>query len=413
MTRPAAGGSAPPSGAAPGDLGSARYQDGATGRTLPVRLRAEAAWLVILHPDGRELDRWPGDGVRPLPDGPPGALGLEAGSAVRLLPDDDATPARLAAAFPAIAGPAHRPPRRWAAGPTLAGAVLSLLLVVFVLIPALAPVLTELVPPSLDRRVGEAVAESLADMIGADMVGDEGLPRRCEDPAGTAALETMLARLSGPGPHVPADGFSVRVVGSRMVNAFALPGGILVVPAAMITVADSPEALAGVLAHEMGHAVARDPMVRVIRVGLFGAVLSLVTGDFSGGVVAALLTQALESGYSQEREMAADAFAADRLEAAGLPVGPLARLFERMRDIHGDPPVWLRWLSSHPDTAVRIAALEARLSRDPPAGAVPLLLPEAWDALRRICGSVVAPEPAPPEPVGGASGGGVSRGGPA
>lgn len=412
MTRPADAGSAPPGGAEPGDLGSARYQDGATGKTLAVRLRAEVAWLVILHPDGRELDRWPGAKVHPLPDGPPGALGLEAGSAVRLLPDDDATPARLAAAFPATAGPAHRAPRRWSAGLTLAGAVLSLLLVVFVLIPALAPVLAGLVPPSLERRVGEAVAESLADMV-----GDEGLPRRCEDPAGTAALETMLARLSGPGPHLPAEGFRVRVVGSRMVNAFALPGGVLVVPAAMITVADSPEALAGVLAHEMGHAVARDPTVRVIRVGLFGAVVSLVTGDFSGGVAAALLTQALESGYSQEREMAADAFAADRLEAAGLPVAPLARLFGRMRDSHGDPPVWLRWLSSHPDTAVRIAALEARLSRDPPAGAAPLLPPGAWDALRRICGSVVAPETAPlgeapREPEGGA-GGRVSRGGPA
>lgn len=358
-------------------LGGAAYLDGSTGRRLDVTLAADGPELVILRTDGRELDRWPGADLRPMPDAGPMVLGLGGDGLAAIEVTDDSVRNRLRAAFPDSGGAAHRRPPRIPLMGWLAGAAVSLALILFVLIPALAVPLSRLVPDWLQAEIGEGVAE----IIGAIFV-EAGDPLVCQAPAGTTAMNRIMERLTAA-DNEGAPPLQVRVIGSGVVNAFAAPGGHIGIPLGMIKFAESPEALAAVIAHEVGHVVNGDSMVRVMRVGLMSVLVSLVTGDASGGLAAALVVQVLESGYSQEQERQADLYAATTLVRANLPVEPFADLFDRLDRQMGPLPDWVGWVGSHPETASRVAELRAIA---PPAAVRPLLSADEWTALQGICG---------------------------
>ena len=96
---------------------------------------------------------------------------------------------------------------------------------------------------------------------------------------------------------------TVIVLDDPMVNAFAAPGGQIVFFRGMIESAESPDELAAVMAHEVGHVVARDPTRLALRsVGSVG-LLGLLLGDFAGGgLIVVLADQLLDSSYSREAE---------------------------------------------------------------------------------------------------------------
>lgn len=386
-------GSAP--GTRPGEgfpLGDAVYVDGQTGRRLPVRLGRDGADLVIRRPDGRELDRWPGADLRPMPGAVEGAagpilLGLGADSLAALEVADDGVRERLLAAFPQGRGPAHRPARQVPLLAWLAGSAASLAVILLVLIPALAEPLARLVPAALQDRIGRETAS----LVGSLLVRP-GHPLVCTDPEGIAALDKMRDRLlaalpaeatEAAGAAPGSDSIRVQVVGSGLVNAFAAPGGHIVLTHGIIRYADGPEAVAGVLAHEIGHVVAGDGMVRVMRTTMSGVIVALLTGDASGGFGAAGLGQFMEAGYSQDQERAADLFAVRLLAASRLPVAPFIGLFEKIGQEVGEAPDWLGWIATHPDPAARVA--ELRGYDTGPTGPA-LLTAEEWQALRGICG---------------------------
>ncbi|QJE74490.1 M48 family metallopeptidase [Aerophototrophica crusticola] len=372
------------------DLGTALYEDRRLGRSVPVLLRGEGGFLLLLREDGRELDRWPAAAVRPVPDaGADGhaRLGLAADSpALLALPCPEVPPALagfLAGQGRSPALKAHKAKRDLPLPVWLGGAAASVVLLLFVVLPALGDVLAGFVPPSLERRIGEQVAE-----VATGILVKGGRKAECRTPEGTAALDRLVQRIRLPdGPAV-----QVRVIDSDMVNAFAAPGGFIVVPVGMVRFAGTPEALLGVLAHEVGHVAEGHAMRRVMRVAMSSTLLTLLTGDLGGGIGAAAVGQMVESGYSQEHEREADAYAVAALRAAGLPTDPFADLFGRMQLKVGDQPKWLALVASHPDIQSRIAAI--RGGDGPAAGSGPDLSAD-WAALQAICG------PPPPETEAG------------
>lgn len=191
------------------------------------------------------------------------------------------------------------------------GAVASFVLLLFVVIPGLAGWLAPLVPTQTAEALGQQVRGQAAALLSSA----DPEARYCTDATGMAALQAMSARLTRDAP-LPYD-LHLAVVDSEVVNAFAAPGGHVVVLRGLIDEAGDAEEVAAVLAHEIGHVAARDPMRAAMRSAGSAGLLGLALGDFvGGGVVATVTTQLIDAHYSRAAERDADVFAAGAADPA-------------------------------------------------------------------------------------------------
>ncbi|MEM7544783.1 MAG: M48 family metallopeptidase [Pseudomonadota bacterium] len=360
-----------------------RYFDGQTARPRDVVVKFGDASLIILDMGDMPIAHWSLAGVRDIGDG------REDGS-LTLTPDYDADE-RLTIDDPTMVQAIRtvckdlrqrRPttPKRWRKVALWTVAALgSVYMIMFHIVPALSDQLATLIPPEAEAAMGEKMVDQFADLL---TPGDE--PRFCSTPKGDKALAAMTARLEGTANvYLP---LTVRVLDHEMVNAFALPGGQIVLFRGLIRTADAPEEVAAVLAHEIGHVVARDPTRLTLRSAGTAGILGLLLGDFTGATVTVALSEALlRSGYQREAETSADHFATALLAAEGLPSEPMAAFFLKLKEMTGDSdPGLLSHLSTHPDLQGR--ADKAR-EADTVGGSAfkPVLDDQEWVALRNIC----------------------------
>ena len=114
------------------------------------------------------------------------------------------------------------------------------------------------------------------------------------------------------------------------LNAFALPGGHIVLTDALVKMlADKPDALVGVLAHELGHVQHQHGLRLAAQTSALGVIAGLALGDFSVLLAGApaLLAQL---GYSRDFEREADAYARELLRAAGISPRVMVEFFDRL-----------------------------------------------------------------------------------
>ena len=212
-----------------------------------------------------------------------------------------------------------------------AGAVASVLVIMFVILPRLSDQLATMIPVERETVIGDASMAQIHQFLG----GSEENDLTCKNPAGLAALEKMTARMVGD-TEIPYD-LNVRVFKHEMINAFAVPGGNVVLFEGLLDAARTPEEVAGVLGHEVGHVVNRDPMRLTLRSAGSVGILGMVFGDFAGGFMALALTEKLISAqYSQGAEADADVFAHELMADANLPAASFAEFFVTLKDRYGD-----------------------------------------------------------------------------
>lgn len=256
-------------------------------------------------------------------------------------------------------------------------AVGAVALILLVILPALAGTLARLIPLETEMRFGRAVTAQMERFLGASENG----ALDCDAPAGRAALDKMVQRLTD-GRDIGYD-LNVRVFDHPMLNAFAAPGGHVVLVRGLIDEAETPDAVAAVLAHEIGHVVSRDATRNALRVAGSAGILSLILGDVAGGaVLVAVADQMLNSAYSREAERNADAYALQMLNDAGISSDGFGDFFDRLAREEGGFAL-PEYLSTHPLSAERAAK-----ARDNAAGqdaTVPVLSEAEWQALRQIC----------------------------
>lgn len=142
-------------------------------------------------------------------------------------------------------------------------------------------------------------------------------------------------------------------------NAFALPGGHVVLTDELaLMLKDEPNAITGVLAHELGHVTHRHGLRMVVQASLAASLISLVVGDVSA-FLATVPVVLSEQAYSREAEREADQAAADTLKKSGVSPAVMVVFFQRIdawrkaqQEDAGD--VLPIALSSHPSDAERI-----------------------------------------------------------
>ncbi len=213
-----------------------------------------------------------------------------------------------------------------------------------------------------EARIGEEVKAELAR---------RGV-RPLEDPVVVRYVEGIAARVFGPaGRERPGAALHVHVIDdARTVNAFATPGGHLYVHSGLLLVAEDEAQVAGVLAHEAGHVVRRHAARQLVDAYGLQAILSLALGKnprlletLAGRIAATGLLLAHSREQEREADEAAVRFTAD----AGYDPRGIVDFFRILRGSERQGPKAVAWLSTHPSTADRIAAVERAIRR---AGAV-------------------------------------------
>ena len=209
---------------------------------------------------------------------------------------------------------------------------------------ALSSVLTPVVPLSVDRKLG-AIADAT---LGA---------RDCPNHAAKKYVEQLAQPLLDAARPLPFE-LSFRVLDDPEVNAMALPGGFVVVNRGLLEAAKDGEEIAGVLGHEIQHALLRHGTRRMLREMGGALALSLLFGGSDLHDYALVGSRLTGLKYDRAEEHEADQQGVALLVRAQIDPSGLARFFERLSKDNPNPP---ELLSTHPDPGNR--ALEIRAAR--------------------------------------------------
>jgi predicted Zn-dependent protease len=235
----------------------------------------------------------------------------------------------------------------------------------FLAIPLLSGVLAKLVPASVEAKIGEQMMDELAKN-----------GKFCRSEPGLAALDGLVDRLAATTDGKYA--FNVYVANDEVLNAFAAPGGHVVIFRGILEEAEKPEEVAGVLAHEMAHVTEGHPRRGMVQALGYGVFRLITPGDDNIG--AELVKSAFANRYSRDDELEADRTGVGMLNAAGIDSRGLTVFFDRLSAKGQEIPGALEFLSTHPSGETRKAELDGLTQ----AGA-PALTDEEWAALKAAC----------------------------
>jgi Zn-dependent protease with chaperone function len=220
-------------------------------------------------------------------------------------------------------------------------------------IPVLTHYVVQWLPPSVEQRIGQ---QALAQIQESWLKPSALKP--VEQAQWRARFNAAVQRAYGA--KAPAWQLHFHEAPFLGPNAFALPGGEIVVTDELVKLLqDQPDALLGVLGHELGHVQHQHGMKMAVRVGLVGAVTGVLLGD-AGTLLATVPSLLLTQGYSRDSEREADQDAAVMLHRNGISPSAMALFFERIRNPKSSEKSKHQELlpisiSSHPADAERIA----------------------------------------------------------
>lgn len=184
--------------------------------------------------------------------------------------------------------------------------------------------------------------------------------------------------------------WQIELIDNDTVNAWALPGGKIGVHKGLLRYVASPEELAAVISHEVGHAelshgvaqiknkrftqgmsnIAKQRIVEKVGRGKTGAIGALVTNEFLTAFEGPIF-EMITSGYSQDLEFAADNHIVGVFHAIGYDTGRATTFYNTMlRLVPAGTKTTTSLYATHPGTKERIKRLEAAIKKDKsPVGA--------------------------------------------
>ncbi len=227
---------------------------------------------------------------------------------------------------------------------------------------------------SIASNIPVSSEEKLGAMVYAQI---RASTKEVTDPAMVAQLKAVTDRLV-PAVDDTRYTFKFHIVENDTINAFALPGGHIVVHSALLKKAKSPEEIAGVLAHEICHITHRHSMRSMVSGLGTTVIIRALFGDYA--VLAEGASTLLNQKYSQDIENEADATGWKYLIAAKIDPQGMIDLFQTLLDEEKEMGLEANGatdvISSHPAIADRIAAL-SKLRKEVPAGTVfePIVIP--------------------------------------
>jgi len=231
---------------------------------------------------------------------------------------------------------------------------------------AIVELAVDRIPVEWERQIGESAK---AEFLASHQVLHEG-------PV-VEAVQEITKRLTEQIPSNPYR-FDVTVVRSDTVNAFALPGGFVVVFTGLLKKAESPDEVAGLLGHELNHVLHRHGLQRTVKTLGLVAVVSIFLGNQEGlvGLAKQLSIELISLKFGREQETEADLDGLRLVHRAKIDPAGMVRFFQRLSEAD---KLHVELLSTHPMSAARAERLHTEVSLLPRQAPVPFALD--WNAL--------------------------------
>ncbi len=237
----------------------------------------------------------------------------------------------------------------WLSVQGLVGICLSLIILFFIFRGQIVESLATSIPVSWEQEVSEPMLESA--LAGKNVVEDPNIIDQLDQITSplVAAVEDKDFK------------FSFTIVEDPTLNAYALPGGSIVIHSGLILEADHVNEVAGVLAHEISHVTRRHHVRGMVdKLGLFMLIRAFL-GDASFVAEISAYGATLESlKYSRDYELEADESGWNLMLKANLDPTGMIDFFHKLQHQHGDMPGVASFMSTHPATGDRIEILEAK-----------------------------------------------------
>lgn len=248
---------------------------------------------------------------------------------------------------------------RWIVGVGAIALFLTLLVLLFSYRSVIVSKIADKVPVEYEQKAGEQLFSLLS--TGYKLIDDTLL---------NAQFNQIVAPLVKE-VEDPDHKFSFYIINDTTVNAFALPGGKVVVNSGLILKSDNWNEIQGVLAHEISHVTLRHHVRGVINNQGFFFVVSALLGGYSDvvAVISGYGSQLESLMYSRRFEFEADNRAFEYMTRAGIDPQGMITFFEKLQRMHGDTlnNSYTTILSTHPPTADRINNLKEKNSTISPA----------------------------------------------
>ncbi len=215
-------------------------------------------------------------------------------------------------------------------------------------VPALAYTTAKLTPPSVEEKLGQQALEAMDE----PKVGyfKPSLTNQLRQQKISQHLASLCKKTQNCPTYTLHFRHSRPTIGA---NAFALPGGQVVITDDLIKLANNNDEIIGVLVHELGHVKERHALRGILQSTISGLLIVMLTGDFSS-LAASIPTAMLHLQYTRDLETEADNYALQSMLTACIPTRAFADMLTRLDKNAGKGLALPELLSSHPDTAKRI-----------------------------------------------------------
>ncbi len=214
-------------------------------------------------------------------------------------------------------------------------------------VPVLAKYAAMATPMSVENDLGQQTLETL-DHKRLGYFEPTRVPIEKQQDIKTA-LDNMCIKTA----NCPAYQLNFRKSPVIGANAFALPGGYMVITDELIALTINNDEITAVLAHELGHVKGRHALRQTLQGTVSGLILIAITGDVSS-IASGFPALMLNMSYTRDLETEADIYALQSLKAACIPTKSFATLLLRLEKSHGGGVSVPEMVASHPDTKARI-----------------------------------------------------------
>jgi predicted Zn-dependent protease len=221
-------------------------------------------------------------------------------------------------------------------------------------VPFIAEQVARAIPISTEKAMGEQVLQA---MDVEEYVFQPSLISVSRQEKIKSQLQNLCQQQTNCPPYKLLFRKSTRIG----ANAFALPGGTLIITDDLVHLARDDNEITAVLAHELGHINRRHAMRQVLQSTLSGLVMVAVLGDFDS-IASGLPATLLQLRYTRQMELEADAYALQALQHACISPMAFVNILERLSGAHKEDESEKstssveKLLASHPDTAIRLKA---------------------------------------------------------
>ncbi len=237
----------------------------------------------------------------------------------------------------------------------------------FLVLPALAERIAVNVPISWEKQLGDAAYEKMVTPESVDAVNS----RR---------VNAFFKQLNYPSAYE----IELVVVKDKIVNAYALPGGKIVVYEGILRTMKTSDELAALLSHEFSHVELKHSTKNIFRSLSSYILISVLFGDASGvtAIVLENANQLKQLGYSRSLEEEADKNGLKLLKQRHLNPQGMADLFKALKKEEGDSENMPQFLSTHPLTSNRIAYVNQDIAKHDYSVNEDLQMDSLWNEIK-------------------------------